>query len=193
MALKSVCVYCSSSNHIDDKYKQLARNIGVFLAQRDIDLIYGGGNVGMMGETANSCLVAGGKVTGIIPSHLHDKEVQHTGLTELLVVDTMHERKMIMAEKSEGFIVLPGGFGTLDETFEIMTWKQLGLHNKPIIIYNLDGFWDNMIALIKDIVGAKFAPEDNLHMFKEVKNQEELEAALNSPADALANPEKKWE
>ncbi|MGE0108978.1 MAG: TIGR00730 family Rossman fold protein [Bdellovibrionales bacterium] len=192
MAPKSVCVYCGSSNHVNGAYMDLARDLGTYLGQKDIRLIYGGGHVGLMGEVADSCLKAGGAVTGIIPAHLHEREVQHNGLTELIVVDSMHERKSIMAERAEGFITLPGGFGTMDETFEILTWKQIGLHNKPIIIYNIDGFWDSLLELIQDMIDTSFAPKSNEHIFKAVTNQIELEAALNAPLDPLLNPEEKW-
>jgi len=192
VAPKSVCVYCGSSNHVNEAYKNLARDLGAYLGQKDIRLIYGGGHVGLMGEVADSCLQAGGAVTGIIPAHLHEREVQHNGLTELIVVNSMHERKAIMAERAEGFITLPGGFGTMDETFEILTWKQIGLHNKPIIIYNVDGFWNPLLDLIQDLIDTSFAPQSNKHIFKAVTNQIELEAALNAPLDPLVSPEEKW-
>jgi len=192
VSIQSVCVYCGSSNRIDEKYKQLARDVGKTLATHNMQVVYGGGHVGLMGIMADSCLEAGGKITGIIPEHIRVHEVQHKGLSELLVVDSMHERKSLMAEKSDAFVVLPGGFGTLDETFEILTWKQLSLHDKPIIFYNLDGFWDPVINFVKTLVETRFAPEANLKIFKTVTTTNDLLAALLSPAEKMEAPEDKW-
>lgn len=192
MAIHSVCVYCGSSSHVDEKYKQLARDVGKNLAERGIKLVYGGGHVGLMGLLADAGLAAGGHVTGIIPEHIRAHEVQHTGLSELLVVDSMHARKSLMAEKADAFVILPGGFGTLDEAFEILTWKQLALHNKPIIIYNINGFWDPMLVLIEHLIDAGFAPKNNIHIYKVVTTMDELFAALIAPAEKMEDPENKW-
>ncbi|MGE4351911.1 MAG: TIGR00730 family Rossman fold protein, partial [Bdellovibrionales bacterium] len=148
MTIESVCVYSGSSVHVAPLYKTAAQDVGRTLAQHKLRLIYGGGLVGLMGLTANAALNAGGEVIGIIPEHIRSHEIQHPGLTEMHVVDNMHIRKSMMAEKADAFVALPGGFGTLDELFEIMTWKQIALHTKPILIYNVNNFWDPLLALI---------------------------------------------
>ena len=138
----SVCVYCGSSSRVSDTYKDAAHQLGTLLGENGHQLVYGGGRVGLMGIVADATLAAGGSVVGIIPEHIQVLEVEHTGLTELLVVDSMHTRKRMMVDRSDAFVVLPGGLGTLDETFEILTWKQLRLHDKPIVVANIDGYWD---------------------------------------------------
>jgi uncharacterized protein (TIGR00730 family) len=175
-----VCVYCGSSNSADEHYKQLARDLGKALAERGMQIVYGGGHVGLMGLLADSGLQAGAKVTGIIPEHIRAHEVQHTKLSELFVVDSMHERKSLMAEKADAFVVLPGGFGTLDETFEILTWKQLALHNKPVVIFNINNFWN------------KFAPDYNHQLYSIVTNIDDMFTALARPAEKPHTPEEKW-
>ncbi len=162
----SVCVYCGSSSGVSEKYTQIAKEIATALAQRKLRIVYGGGHVGLMGAVADAALQAGTEVIGIIPEHIKAKEVQHTGLTKLHVVADMHTRKRMMVENSDAFIILPGGLGTLDETFEILTWKKLSLHNKPIIIFNLDGFWDPLLALIDQIVVQGFATPSDQALFK---------------------------
>jgi len=135
------------------------------LAQADITLVYGGGSPGLMGKVANSCMDAGGKVIGIIPDHILKLEVRHNQLSELHVVDNMHTRKMMMAEKADAFVIMPGGLGTLDEAFEIMTWKYLGVHNKPVIIANIDGYWDPLIALIHHMNTFQFVREEHMNTY----------------------------
>src|ERR1700687_244226 len=148
MALvKRICVYCGSSGRVNEAYRAAATRLGMVLARAGIELIYGGGRVGLMGLVADAALAEGGRVTGIIPMHLHDREVGHTGLTELVVVDNMHNRKRRMFELADAFAVLPGGLGTLDETLEIITWKQLGLHDKPVVIVDVAGYWTPLIEL----------------------------------------------
>ena len=129
-------------SRVSDTYKDAAHQLGTLLGQNGHQLVYGGGRVGLMGIVADATLAAGGPVVGIIPEHIQVLEVEHTGLTELLVVDSMHTRKRMMVDRSDAFVVLPGGLGTLDETFEILTWKQLRLHDKPIVVANIDGYWD---------------------------------------------------
>ncbi|MQP64805.1 TIGR00730 family Rossman fold protein [Niveispirillum sp. SYP-B3756] len=160
--IRSVCVYCGSSNYVDEAYKQAAKQTGHLLAAAGLDLVYGGGNVGLMGITADAALAAGGRVIGIIPDHIQKFEVDHTGLTELHVVDSMHTRKRMMVERSDAFIVLPGGIGTLDEMFEIITWRQLQLHAKPVIIVNINGFWDPLLALMDHMQATGFMRKPNL-------------------------------
>ena len=160
--IRSVCVYCGSSNYVDEVYKQAAKETGHLLASAGLDIIYGGGRVGLMGIVADAALALGGRVVGIIPDHIQKFEVDHTGLTELHVVDSMHTRKRMMVERSDAFVVLPGGIGTLDEMFEIITWRQLQLHDKPVIIVNTNGFWDPLIALLDHMQDTGFMRKPNL-------------------------------
>lgn len=160
MSISTVCVYCGSSNNVAQSFKTIAHDAATALAERNLRLVYGGGHVGLMGIVADAGLKAGAEVIGIIPEHIRSKEVQHNGLTQLHVVPDMHTRKRMMVERSDAFVILPGGLGTLDETFEIITWKMLKLHNKPIIIFNFQGFWDPLLALIDNIVKEKFLSAD---------------------------------
>lgn len=154
---RTVCVYCGSSGAVREEYKTAARESGMMLAQRGANVVYGGGHVGLMGIVADSALRAGAHVTGIIPRHIEEREVSHTSLSELIVVDTMHERKTIMVERSDAFLILPGGFGTMDEFFEIITWRQLRLHAKPVVLANVGGFWDPLVRLMQHQVAEGFA------------------------------------
>ncbi|MDD3020221.1 MAG: TIGR00730 family Rossman fold protein [Alphaproteobacteria bacterium] len=163
--IKSVCVYCGSSTTSDPSYDAPTELLGQSLAKAGITLIYGGGNPGLMGKVANSCMEAGGKVIGIIPDAILKLEARHDNVTELHVVPNMHVRKQMMAEKSDAFIVMPGGLGTLDETFEILTWKYLGIHNKPVIIANIDGYWNPMLELIRNMADKRFVREEHLNTF----------------------------
>jgi uncharacterized protein (TIGR00730 family) len=159
--IRSLCVYCGSSNRGPATHRDAARAFGLELAQRGVRLVYGGGRVGVMGALADAVLDGDGTVTGIIPDFLMRHEVGHQGVTQLEVVATMHERKARMAELSDGFVVLPGGLGTLEELFEIVTWKQLGLHTKPIIVVNSAGYWDGLRATLDGIVAAGYARPEN--------------------------------
>jgi len=192
VTIKTVCVYCGSSNKVDDIYKKTAHDLGKALADHKIDLVYGGGHVGLMGIVADAVLDNGGKVTGIIPEHISKHEVQHTKLTELIVVDSMHTRKKMMAEKADAFIMLPGGFGTLDETFEILTWKQLGLHTKPVIIYNINNFWKNALNLIDHLIDKGFAQKTNKDLFEVTSDLTDVFNAMNKKMKAPSDPESKW-
>ncbi len=160
--IKSACIYCGSSNAVAEAYKQAATHTGQLLAQAGIDVVYGGGRVGLMGLAADAALALGGRVVGIIPEHIQKLEVDHRGLSELVVVDSMHTRKQMMVERSDAFIVLPGGIGTLDELFEIITWRQLQLHDKPVIVVNVDGFWDPLLALMGHLETTGFMRKPNL-------------------------------
>ncbi|HMK05038.1 MAG TPA: TIGR00730 family Rossman fold protein [Ferruginibacter sp.] len=146
MAITSLAVFCGSKAGNNPLFKEQARELGHLLASKDITLIYGGGNKGIMGELANAVLEKSGKVVGIIPTLLTGWEHQHEGITELLVVDTMHTRKRMLYEKCDAAVVLPGGFGTLDELFEMLTWNQLSIHDKKIFILNTAGFYDHLLA-----------------------------------------------
>src|SRR5436190_18581207 len=139
--IRSLCVYCGSSSAVDEKYRAAATELGASLAAAGIELVYGGGGVGLMGLLADAVLAGGGRVIGIIPGALRDAELAHEGASELVIVGNMHERKRLMAERADAFAVLPGGIGTLDETFEILTWRHLGLHDKPIYIVDVAGYW----------------------------------------------------
>ena len=152
-----LCVYCGSSDAVDRQYREAASELGASLAQAGIEVIYGGGRVGLMGLLADAALAAGGVVTGIIPARLRDAELAHEGATELIVVDSMHERKRVMVERADAFAILPGGIGTLDETFEILSWKQLNLHEKPIFVVDIAGYWAPLRALLDHIVARGFA------------------------------------
>ena len=187
--MKSICVFCGSSKGSSPKYAKLARHIGKSLADQKIKLVYGAGNIGLMGEAADAALKAGGEVLGVIPKFLKHKEVCHPGLTELVVTTTMHERKWIMDERSDGVIVLPGGFGTLDEFFEILTWKQLGLLSKPIGILNVDGFYDHLIAHAQHMVNEGFVRQSNLDLYCVADNLTELLEIMKVPSN---QKEEKW-
>ncbi|MCU1499737.1 MAG: hypothetical protein JWM47_3690 [Acidimicrobiales bacterium] len=157
--LRRVTVFCGSNPGTDPAYTRAAHAVGTLLARRGIALVYGGGKVGLMGTVADAVLAGGGEVTGIIPRHLWDKEVGHRGLTELLVVDSMHERKLAMADRSDGFIALPGGVGTFEELLEVLTWTQLGIHDKPVGVLDVAGYYRPLLALLDAAVAAGFVRE----------------------------------
>lgn len=154
--MKNICVYCGSSPGRRSGYKEEAINLAQQMVARDIGLVYGGASVGIMGTLADAVLSAGGRVSGIIPQMLVDKEVAHQGLSELHVVNSMHERKTLMAELSDAFIALPGGLGTLEELFEVLTWAQLGIHQKPCGLLNVAGYYNHLTAFLNHAVDEKF-------------------------------------
>ena len=158
--ISSVTVYCSSSNLAPRDYFEAATELGREFAKRGIGLVFGGGRVGLMGCIADAVMENGGTVKGIIPRFLEDREVAHYGLSELHVVETMHERKMKLAEWGEAYLVLPGGFGTLDELIEVITWKHLGHHHKPIILLNLNGFWNPLLLFFDRIAAEQMVSEE---------------------------------
>lgn len=155
--IKRLCVYCGSASGIGETYREAARELGRRMAAAGIELVYGGGRIGLMGVIADAVLAGGGRVVGVIPARLRDAEVAHHGASELIVVETMHDRKRVMAEQSDAFAVLPGGVGTLDETFEIMTWRQLGLHDKPVYLVDVGGYWRPLLALFDHVVASGFS------------------------------------
>lgn len=155
--LTSICVYCGSSDRGPDSHQAVARELGALMAARGIDLVYGGGRVGVMGTIADAVMAHGGTVTGIIPGFMMKLEVGHTDITNLEIVENMHERKARMAELSDAFLILPGGLGTLEEFFEILTWRYLGLHDKPIAILNTGGYWTELENLLSGLVAANYA------------------------------------
>jgi uncharacterized protein (TIGR00730 family) len=154
--MKAVCVYCGSSNGAKPLYAQAARDFGHALVEANLALVYGGGKVGLMGVIADTVMAAGGRAIGVIPELLVDKEVGHVGLTELHVVPDMHQRKKMMADLSDAFVAMPGGAGTLEELFEVYTWAQLGYHQKPVALLNIDGFYDPLINLLQHTVDEGF-------------------------------------
>jgi uncharacterized protein (TIGR00730 family) len=156
-----ICVFCGSSSGVHIDYAQAAQTIGRLLSQRGIDLVYGGGNVGLMGALADACLAAGGRVIGVIPQALVDREAAHTGLTELRVVSSMHERKSVMADLADAFVALPGGFGTWEELFEVLSWSQLGIQRKACGLLNVRGYYDPLLELANKAVSEGFLREVN--------------------------------
>src|SRR6267378_1170342 len=176
--IRSLCVYCGSSSAVEAQYQDAASELGAHLAQAGIALVYGGGRIGLMGLLADAALAAEGKVTGIIPSHLRDAEAVHRGVTQLVVVDSMHERKRLMAERADAFAILPGGIGTLDEMFEIVSWRQLELHNKPIFLVDIGGYWRPLRVLLDHIVAHGFARPETRGLLRVVPTVAALMASL---------------
>ena len=170
----SVCVYCGSSINVDSVYHDAARKTGKLLAEADFNVVYGGSSSGLMGLVADAALEAGAHVTGVIPHHIDEREVEHPDLSELHVVDSMHQRKQIMATRADAFVVLPGGLGTLEEFFEIMTWRQLGLHDKPIIVLNKNGYWDSLDVLMRSIRDAGFVKDEHYKLCQVVETEDEV-------------------
>ncbi|MFC0779108.1 TIGR00730 family Rossman fold protein [Flavobacterium sp. HJSW_4] len=162
--MKRITVFCASSYGTEKIYEEQAIALGKTLAEQNIELVYGGANVGLMGAVADGALNAGGKVIGVLPNFLRSKEIAHLGLTELILVESMHERKTKMNDLCDGVIALPGGFGTLEELFEMLTWAQLGLHKKPIAILNIDGYYDSLIELLQTMTEKGLLKEVNQKM-----------------------------
>ena len=184
MTVKSLCVFCGSSMPKDPHYRALADCTGRLLAEQGIQVVYGGGHVGMMGTVADAALAAGGRVVGVIPEYLVARELGHGQITELRVVDSMHTRKQTMFELSDGFIILPGGFGTLEEAFEVITWKQIGMHDKPIAIIDGNGYWAPLISLMDEIVATGFARPSVRDVFTVVDSPEEALTAISASPEA---------
>jgi uncharacterized protein (TIGR00730 family) len=174
----NICVFCGSSKGHNTIYKDTAKELGELFAFQQHSLIYGGGNIGLMGILADAVLEKGGRVVGIIPDFLMQKEVGHTGLTELEIVHSMHERKKRMADLADAFIALPGGWGTLDETAEILTWKQLGLIQQPVGILNVNGFFDTLLQQMNLMVTEGFLNSANLNSVKVNTSPEQLLSQL---------------
>jgi hypothetical protein len=165
MEVRSVCVFCGSRPGTRPEYAEAARRLGGELARRGLTLVYGGASVGVMGAVADGALAAGGKVVGVLPTFLGAKEIAHPGLTEFISVGSMHERKALMAERSDAVVALPGGFGTLDELFEIVTWGQLGLHRKPMGLLDTRGFFQPLLALARHLAEEGFVPPEQATPF----------------------------
>jgi len=162
--MQRVCVFCGSSPGADPLYMQVAREVGVLLAERGLGLVYGGAQVGLMGAVADGALSVGGEVIGIIPQSLVRKEVAHNGLGDLRIVGSMHERKAQMADLSDGFLALPGGCGTFEEFFEVVTWAQIGIHRKPCALLNIAGYYDPLLALLHHAVEERFVRPEHLNL-----------------------------
>jgi len=162
--LEKIAVYCGSSEGNSPLIADAAREVGMFFAEHHIKLIFGAGKIGVMGQVVGPLLENSGEAIGVIPKFLKHKEIVHSGLTELITTETMHERKMKMFKLSDGFIILPGGFGTMDEFFEILTWAQLGLHQKPIGLLNADGYYDDLLRLFANMVHKRILKQANLDL-----------------------------
>jgi uncharacterized protein (TIGR00730 family) len=185
-----LCVFCGSNSGGRAEYAGAARQLGAAMVRRGISLVFGAGHVGLMGVLADAVVQAGGEALGVIPQALVDKELAHTGLTQLRVVQTMHERKALMADLSDAFLALPGGFGTADEFFEILTWAQLGMHAKPIGLLNVAGFFDPLVAWVEHAVRERFIKEKHRRLLLEARGVEEVLARLLNHRPSTPTP--KW-
>jgi hypothetical protein len=179
MKIKSLTVFCGSKSGNNPAFEQMANALGCWFADEQITLVYGGGNKGLMGATANACLAQGGKVIGIIPKLLLEWEAQHTGLTELIVTETMHERKLLLYEKGDAAIVLPGGLGTFDELFEMLVWNNLSIHEKKIVLYNFEGFYDPLVAMINKMEEEDFLYERSRYRLHVCTSLKEIKAVFS--------------
>lgn len=189
MKLRSICVYCGANYNGDPQLAAAIENLAKVFVERNINLVYGGGKVGVMGLIADAVLKLGGTATGVIPGFLMEKEVGHTGLTQLIITENMHQRKQQMADLADGFVILPGGFGTLEEFFEVLTWLQLGLHNKPIGVLNVDGFYDPLFAQMDMMVARKFLKPANRDL---VFNESEPLELIEKMNNFSAQPDEVW-
>ncbi|HEA30254.1 MAG TPA: TIGR00730 family Rossman fold protein [Leeuwenhoekiella sp.] len=187
--IESICVFCGSSEGNDNTIIEQASQLGKTLAAREITLVYGASKIGIMGKVAHAALDQGGKVVGIIPKFLKLKEVVHLGLSELITTENMHERKLRMQEESDAFIALPGGFGTLEELFEIITWSQLGLHHKPIGLLNTSGFYDHLIAMLEEMVRRGFLKMENFELLIVDRN---IDTLLQKMENFKPDRQAKW-
>lgn len=188
VALRAVCVFCGSSAPADPRYRDAARALGALIARRGVDLVYGAGSVGLMGELADAALGHGGRVIGVIPAGLFAREVGHTGLTELHEVASMHERKQLMYDLSDAFVALPGGLGTLEELAEVATWSQLGLHSKPVALLDVDGFWEPLVSQLDRMTGVGLLKPASRDLIQRTRSAEEALRVL--AAARPARPEK---
>jgi uncharacterized protein (TIGR00730 family) len=189
MTLRSVCVYCASSTGADPRLGVAAAEVGRAVAARGLELVYGGGRVGLMGAMADAALAAGGRVVGVIPEFLKSREVHHTGLSELLVVGSMHDRKSLMAARSDAFLALPGGFGTFEEVFEVITWTQLDLQRKPVGLLNVAGFYDGLIAFVDRAVTLRLIREEHRAI---LTHAGDIEVLLDELGAWAPRPTPKW-
>ena len=187
--IRTICVFCGSATPPDPRYAEAARALGTLLACRGIGLVYGGGSVGLMGEIADAALAGGGRVVGVIPAGLFERQVTHRGLTELHEVASMHARKQLMYDLSDAFVALPGGLGTLEELAEVATWSQLGLHAKPMVLLDVDGFWDPLTAQFDRMVASGLLKPASRERIQRAGSPAEALAAL---AAARPAPAERW-
>jgi uncharacterized protein (TIGR00730 family) len=173
-----ICVFCGAQNAVPPKHLEAGKIFGLEMAKRKLGLVYGGGDCGVMGSVANAVLEGGGWVTGVFPEHLRSIEEEHKHLSETVIVENMHSRKQLMYKRADAFVIFPGGFGTLDEAFEILTWKQIGLHEKPIIIFNHEGYWDHLVALFDNIINTGFAVPATRGMYEVIDSMDALVARM---------------
>lgn len=178
--MQTICVYCASSSQVKTSYFTATARLGKILADANLSIVYGGGSMGLMGRLADSTLEAGGKITGIIPRFMCDVEWNHTKLTELILVDTMHERKEKMAMMADAIIALPGGCGTLEELLEVITWKRLGIFTKPIVIVNIEGYYDALIEMLNRAADEHFMRDEHRRMWEVVETPEEVLNAIEN-------------
>lgn len=177
--MKYLCVFCGSGNGKGSKYMELGEKIGEMMVKHNIGLVYGGASIGLMGAIADSVMKNGGSVIGVIPKSLVDYEVAHHGLTKLHVVDNMHQRKQLMYDSADAFLSLPGGMGTLDEMFEVLTWTQLKYHEKPSYIFNFEGFYDSLLSFLRHSNAEGFIKPEYLDLLSEIKDLNMLEKLLS--------------
>jgi uncharacterized protein (TIGR00730 family) len=193
--LRSVAVFCGSSRGTRERYAEVAQECGTALARRDIQLVYGGGAVGLMGTLADACLAEGGRVIGVIPEGLFTREVGHLGVTELHEVGSMHERKQLMYDLADGFLGLPGGYGTLEEVAEVTTWAQLGLHAKPVALVDVEGFWRGLVTQLDHMVDAGFLKPANRQLIERCDSVEDalghLATAESLHAERVITPDER--
>lgn len=189
MMIKSLCVYCGANFNGDPLLLKAIEDLALTMVGQQITLVYGGGSVGVMGVIADEVLKLGGRVIGVIPQFLMDKEVGHQSLTEMVVTTNMHERKQKMADLADGFIVLPGGFGTLEEFFEVLTWLQLGLHGKPIGVLNVGGYYDHLFAQMEVMVQHRFLKQNNKDL---VFNEGDPKVLIFKMMEFSATPDEVW-
>ena len=187
--LKSLCVYCGSNFNGDPILKQAVENLASEMVKNNIKLVFGGGSVGVMGLIADAMIEKGGETIGVIPQFLMDKEVGHKGLTEMIVTENMHQRKQKMADLADGFLILPGGFGTLEEFFEVLTWLQLGLHQKPIGVLNVGGFYDFLFKQMDVMVENRFLKQTNRDL---IFNETDVQTLINKMETFVAKPDEVW-
>ena len=187
--MKSICVYCGSNFNGDPVLKKAIEDLAETMASNNISLVFGGGSVGVMGVIADEMIKRNGKTIGVIPQFLMDKEVGHKGLTEMIITENMHQRKQKMADLSDGFIILPGGFGTLEEFFEVLTWLQLGLHAKPIGVLNVNGFYDPLFLQMDMMVQHRFLKQTNRDL---VFNETDATVLVDKMKNFTAKPDEVW-
>ena len=181
-AIATLCVFCGAQTGRNPAHAETARSLGAAMARRGITLVYGAGGIGLMGEVADAVLAGGGKAVGVIPESLESLEVAHAALTEKVVTEDMFRRKRIMIDRADGFVVLPGGFGSLDEFFEVLTWKQLGLHDKPVLVLDSEGFWRPLLDLLDHVSAEGFAPKAVSGLATVVRSTDELFRVLDNGA-----------